>query len=86
LARAIEPEFDRGEEARRLAVNVCSVTFLDSTTLIVLLAASWRLRTRGGELLVLVGPQTPTTASEMTCFDRLLAIRPVDADPGERTA
>jgi anti-anti-sigma factor len=65
----------------RLAVDLSSVTFLDSSTLEVLHVASRRQRARGGELLILVGPQTPTTAFEVTGFDRLLAIRRVDGDP-----
>jgi|SRR5215218_8997985 len=63
------------EEARHLAVDLRSVTFVDSTTLALLLAASRHQQARGGELLVLVGPQTPMTAFEVTGFDRLLAIR-----------
>ena len=54
---------------------------LDSTTLSLLLAASRRQHARGDELLVLVGPQTPMTAFEVTGFNRLLAIRRVDDDP-----
>jgi anti-anti-sigma regulatory factor len=93
LAEAIEPDgechrrggrcgalsADGGETQglRRVIVDLRSVTFLDSTTLAVLLAASQRQRARGSELLVLVGPQTPTTAFEVTGFDRLLAIRRV---------
>jgi anti-anti-sigma regulatory factor len=73
------------EEATCVAVDLRSVTFLDSSTLAVLLDATRRQRTRGGELLVLVGPETPTTAFEVTGFDRLLAIRRVDADPAEKT-
>jgi anti-anti-sigma regulatory factor len=76
----------RGDEATCLVVDLRSVTFLDSSTLMVLLAASDRQRARGGELLVLVGPETPTTAFEVTGFDRLLAIIRVDADAEERTA
>lgn len=75
----------RGEEATRVVVDLRSVTFLDSSTLAVLLAASERQRARRGELLVLVGPETPTTAFEVTGFDRLLAITRVDADAEERT-
>ncbi len=53
------------------------MTFLDSTTLTLLLAANGRQHARGGELLVLVGPYTPATAFEATGFDRLLAIKQV---------
>jgi anti-anti-sigma regulatory factor len=61
----------------RVVVDLRAVTFLDSTTLALLLAASGRLRARRGELLILVGPQTPMTAFEATGFDRLLAIKQV---------
>ena len=75
-----------GEDVRRLAVDLRSVTFIDSTTLALLLAASRRQHVRGGELLVLVGPQTPMTVFEVTGFDRLLAIRRVDDDQRESAA
>jgi anti-anti-sigma regulatory factor len=76
----------RAGEVRQLAVDLRSVTFLDSTTLAILLAASRSLQERGGELLILVGPQTPMTAFKVTGFDRLLAIRRVDDDPGKSPA
>ncbi|HZB36260.1 MAG TPA: STAS domain-containing protein [Gaiellaceae bacterium] len=90
LAQAIESEWngDAAEspspdgEVRRLAVDLRAVTFLDSTTLVLLLNASHRQDARGGELLVLVGPQTPTTVFEVTGFDRLLTIRRVAVDQG----
>jgi len=65
--------FDRG--VRDLAVDLRLVTFIDSTTLGLLLAASRRQQAQGGQMLVLVGPHTPMTAFEATGFDRLLAIR-----------
>lgn len=79
---------DRGpgdEDAPALIVDLRSVSFLDSTTLALLLSASRRLRAEGGEFCVLVGPKTPTTVFEVTGFDRLLEIRRVDgsnAGPG----
>jgi anti-sigma B factor antagonist len=77
LAQAIEgPD----EEPRGVTVDLRSVTFLDSTALAMLLDATRRQRARGSELIVLVGPQTPTTAFEVTGFDRLLAIRRTDRD------
>lgn len=65
-------------QVRRVAVDLRSVTFIDSTTLVIFLAASRCLQERGDELLVLVGPQTPMTAFKATGFDRLLAIRRID--------
>lgn len=69
---------------RHLTVDLRLVTFIDSTTLALLLAASRRQRAQGGQLLVLVGPRTPMTAFEVTGFDRLLAIRRLDDDPATR--
>jgi anti-sigma B factor antagonist len=64
----------RGDEVRHLTVDLRSVTFIDSTMLALLLAVSRRQQARGAELSVLVGPQTPMTAFEVTGVDRLLAI------------
>jgi anti-sigma B factor antagonist len=89
LAEVIEPlSADNGEtqRSRRVVVDLRSVTFLDSTTLVLLLAASGRQRALGGELLILVGPQTPTTPFEVTGFDRLLAVRRLGANPTGRVA
>lgn len=66
------------EEVRHLTIDLRSVTFIDSTTVALLLAASRHQQARGGKLLVLVGSQTPMTAFEVTGFDRLLAIRRED--------
>ncbi len=77
-APAIE---DALAEVRHLTVDLRLVTFIDVTTLVLLLGASRRQQAHGGELLVLVGPQTPMTAFEATGFDRLLAIRRVDDEP-----
>ena len=74
-APAIE---DALAEVRHLTVDLRSVTFIDVTTLVLLLGASRRQQAHGGQLLVLVGPQTPMTAFEATGFDRLLAIRRLD--------
>ena len=71
-APAIE---DALAEVRHLTVDLRMVTFIDVTTLVLLLGASRRQQADGGQLLVLVGPQTPMTAFEATGFDRLLAIR-----------
>ena len=68
-------------EVRHLTVDLRLVTFIDATTLALLLGASRRQQAHGGQLLVLVGPQTPMTAFEATGFDRLLAIRRLDDEP-----
>jgi anti-anti-sigma factor len=69
-------------EVRHLTVDLRLVTFIDASTLVLLLGASRRQQADGGQLLVLVGPQTPMTAFEATGLDRLLAIRRLD---NERT-
>ena len=75
----------RGDEVHHLTVDLRSVTFIDSTMLALLLAASRRQQARGAELSVLVGPQTPMTAFEVTGVDRLLAIsRDEDGQCGPR--
>jgi len=68
---------DQTNRSRRVVIDLRFVTFLDSTTLAVLLAASGRQRARGGELLLLFGPQTPTTAFELTGFGSHLTIKRV---------
>ena len=68
-------------EVRHLIVDLRLVTFIDATTLALLLSASRRQQAHAGALLVLVGPQTPMTAFEATGFDRLLAIRRLDDEP-----
>jgi anti-anti-sigma factor len=91
LAQLLGPEpgagpYEGRPGARRLTVDLRSVTFIDSTTLALLLDATRRQQARRGKLLVLVGPQTPMTAFQATGFDRLLAIRLVNDDPGGRAA
>jgi anti-anti-sigma factor len=82
LVQAIEGR----DEARRFTVDLRSVTFLDSTALAMLLDATRRQQARGSELIVLVGPQTPTTAFEVTGFDPVLSIRKVGMPAAERPA
>jgi anti-anti-sigma regulatory factor len=75
----------RGDEVHHLTVDLRSVTFIDSTMVALLLAASRRQQARGAELSVLVGSQTPMTAFEVTGVDRLLAIsRDEDGQYGPR--
>jgi anti-sigma B factor antagonist len=75
LAEALEP--DAARDGLRVVVDLRAVTFLDSNTLALLLAAHGRQQARGGELLILVGPHTPTTVFAVTGFDRLLTIKHV---------
>jgi anti-anti-sigma factor len=68
-------------EVHHLTVDLRLVTFIDATTLALLLRASRRQQAHAGELLILVGPQTPMIAFEATGIDRLLAIKRLDDDP-----
>jgi len=87
LTEAIGPESDSdGRDPIGLTIDLRSVTFIDSTTLALLLAAGRRQHARRGELLVLVAPQTPMTVFEVTGFDRLLTITRVGDDPTESAA
>lgn len=81
LAEAIAPKLG-SDRVHHLTVDLRLVTFMDSTTLLLLLGASRRQQAEGGDLLVLVGPQTPMTAFEAVGFDRLLAITRSDDEPG----
>ena len=74
LAEAVQPN-GTGRAPRRSRPARSDV--LDLTTLALLLAANGRQQARDGELLVLVGPQTPTRTFEVTGFDRLLTIKHV---------
>jgi len=77
LEHALEEAVEPAARGRRVVVDLRAVTFLDSTTLALLLAAHGRQQARDGELLILVGPQTPTAAFEVTGLDGLLTIRQV---------
>jgi anti-sigma B factor antagonist len=80
LAEAIGADGgDNGDHGpSRVVVDLRSVTFVDSTTLGLLLAASRRGRARGAGFRILVGPETPMTAFVVTGVDRFLAISRVD--------
>ena len=61
-----------------IVVDLQDVTFLDSTTLALLVQEHRRLQAAGHELIVLIGEQTPTTVFAITGFDRILTIRPAE--------
>ena len=65
----------------RVIVDLQDVTFLDSTTLALLVQEHRRLQAAGGELIVLVGEQTPLTVFAVTGFDGVLTIRTADQEP-----
>ena len=84
--RTLSADVGEAASSRRVVVDLSAVTFLDSTMLAILLGAQRRQRGRGCELLVVVGPETPTTAFEATRVDRLLAIRRLGPGPGGEAA
>jgi anti-anti-sigma regulatory factor len=61
-------------KVRHLTVDLRLVTFIDSATSSLIVTASRRQHAQGGQLLVLVGPETPMMVFEVLGFDRLLAI------------
>ena len=68
----------------RAVVDLQDVTFLDSTTLALLVQEHRRLRSVGQELIVVVGEHTPTTVFTVTGFDRILTVRPAErSNPAE---
>ena len=62
-----------------VVVDLQEVTFLDSTTLALLVQEHRRLRSVGAELIVVVGERTPTTVFTVTGIDRILTIRSAEA-------
>jgi anti-anti-sigma factor len=78
LFRAPAIENALAEVGHPAAVDLRMVTFIDVSTLVLLLGASRRQQAHGRKLLVLVGAQTPMTAFQATGFDRLLAITRLD--------
>ena len=62
-----------------VVVDLQAVTFLDSTTLALLVQAHRRLRSVGDELIVVVGEHTPTTVFAITGIDRILTIRSAES-------
>jgi len=59
----------------RVVLDLRDVTFLDSTTLALLVREHRRLKEAGRELIVRVGEHTPPTAFAVTGVDRILAIQ-----------
>jgi anti-sigma B factor antagonist len=63
-----------GTDHPRIAIDLRSVTFMDSTALGVIVAAMKRARERGGEL-ALVGPSgSPRKVLSITALDQIVPI------------
>jgi anti-sigma B factor antagonist len=80
LAQALQTAAASG--ATTINVDLSEVTFLDSTTLELLLHEHRRLAANGSVLTVLVGEQTPTTVFAVTGIDRVLNMHHADRSTG----
>jgi anti-sigma B factor antagonist len=73
-------DFDRklerafGEGARNLVIDLTEVTFIDSSGLSALLAASARARERGGAVALVLAQGEPPSIFRFRGVDRLLAL------------
>jgi anti-sigma B factor antagonist len=74
------PELDRalqgvlGLGGTAVAVDLCDVSFVDSTTLGVLLRYQPRFRSRGGELVIVTEDRRVLKTFEITALDRMFTI------------
>jgi anti-sigma B factor antagonist len=57
-----------------LVIDLSGVSFIDSTTLGVLLAASRRMKAAGGDLRVVIARREIRSVFELTLLDRVFAI------------
>ena len=76
------PEFKQqlleviGQGGRQVIVDFTNTTFIDSTTLGVLVGGVKRLRTNDGQLSLVCSDRTITKIFEITGLDRVFAIHP----------
>jgi anti-sigma B factor antagonist len=75
------PELERAlaavaDGAARLIVDLSAATFIDSTTLHVLLVQARRTEAAGGELVVVAADPNVRRVFEITGFDRLFSVVP----------
>ena len=61
---------------KRIVVDLSAATFIDSTTLGVLVGGVKRLRPTGGTLALVCTDQNITKIFEITCLDRVFPIHP----------
>jgi anti-sigma B factor antagonist len=80
------PELERAllgaEGATSTTIDLSETTFIDSTSLHVLLAEAKRLEAAGGQLVVVTVDPNVLKVFELTGFDRLFSV--VSALPGSR--
>jgi anti-sigma B factor antagonist len=72
LERALAEAADGG--ARRLVVDLCGASFVDSTTIHVLLVAARRIEAESGRLIVVAPDPNVRRVFEITGFDRICSV------------
>jgi len=75
-----------GKGARQVVVDFTDTTFIDSTTLGVLVGGVKRLRTNDGELSLVCSDRNITKIFEITGLDRVFTIHPTRAEAIEQIA
>ena len=73
-----------GDGARQVIVDFSQTTFIDSTTLGVLVGGVKRLRPNGGELLLVCNDRNITKIFEITGLDRVFSIYPTRVEAVEQ--
>src|SRR5437016_4908603 len=84
------PEFKQqlldviGQGAKSVVVDFTDTTFIDSTTLGVLVGGVKRLRTNGGQLTLVCSDRNITKIFEITGLDRVFTIYPTRSEALEQ--
>jgi anti-sigma B factor antagonist len=73
-----------GDGARQVIVDFSQTTFIDSTTLGVLVGGVKRLRPNGGQLSLVCSDRNITKIFEITGLDRVFTIYPTRVDAVEQ--
>jgi len=73
-----------GDGARQVIVDFSQTTFIDSTTLGVLVGGVKRLRPNGGQLLLVCSDRNITKIFEITGLDRVFSIYPTRVEAVEQ--
>jgi anti-sigma B factor antagonist len=73
-----------GDGARQVIVDFSQTTFIDSTTLGVLVGGVKRLRPNGGQLLLVCSDRNITKIFEITGLDRVFTIYPTRVEAVEQ--
>ncbi len=73
-----------GRGAKHLIVDFTETTFIDSTTLGILVGAAKRLRSSGGDLSLVCSERSIAKIFEITGLDKVFTIDPTRAEATER--